>query len=118
MALEAAAPLGNRVGDTAELAGDLVVGRLVRRGTAEDKAGAEGEALRGGVGVDQAAEVEELIRGEDEAGGFAGHRAHSLRQETTARTVASQGRAGAHRVQARKCTRVFMLIRPNCETHH
>jgi hypothetical protein len=42
---EAAAPIGNRVWMTGELRGDLVVSRLIGRGTAQRQAGAEGQGL-------------------------------------------------------------------------
>jgi hypothetical protein len=67
LALEALSPLGHGVGGTAELAGDLLVGGRVGVGAAEDDAGAEGECLRGRVGVGEAAEVEQFVGGQDDA---------------------------------------------------
>src|ERR1051326_4478809 len=74
VAVEAAAPAGDGVGIAAEFVGDLVVGRLVGLGAAEDDTGAEGEALRGGAGADQLLQQLRLAQVQVNAGGFAGHR--------------------------------------------
>jgi hypothetical protein len=51
LALEAASPLGNRVGITAQVGGDAVVRGLVSLAAAENDPGAEGNGLRRGVCV-------------------------------------------------------------------
>jgi len=51
LALEAASPLGNRVGVTAQLRGDAIVSGFVSLATAENEPSAEGNGLRRRVGV-------------------------------------------------------------------
>src|SRR5579862_7003531 len=117
-AAEAPAPLGDGAGIAAQFGGDLVVGGLVGLGAAEDEAGAEGEGLGRGVSVGQAAEVDELVGGQDDAWGFTGHGARSLCEGTATGTDAPQRRVRAESVQARKRTRTFILTWLNCQTQH
>jgi hypothetical protein len=73
VAAETPTPLGDGVGGAAELGGDLLVGGLVGLGTTEDETAAEGEALGSRVGLNEAAEVDEFVGGENDTRRFAGH---------------------------------------------
>ena len=117
-AAEAPAPFGDGAGVAAQFGGDLVIGGLVGLGAAEDEAGAEGEGLSRGVSVGQAAEVDKLVGGQDDAWGFTGHGARSLCAGTAVGTDAPQGSGRAERVQAHQRTRTFMLTWLNWETQH
>src|SRR6266516_1780694 len=117
VALEAAAPLGDGAGVAAKFVGDVVIAwDASAGGAAEDDTGAEGEALGGGGGVGQALEAEGCVGGEEDAGCFAGHGARSLCMGTRVGTEALEGRADADGVQARKCTRMFTLTAPSCQS--
>jgi hypothetical protein len=71
--VEAAAPLGDGVGVTAEFGGDVVVAGLVGLSATQDEACPEGQGLGGGTGVDQALQVLGFLRGESQDGGFPSH---------------------------------------------
>src|SRR3954471_12897382 len=116
---EAAAPLGDGVGVAAQLGGDVVVAGdagIVAGVAAEDEAGAEGEGLGGGGGVGQAAEVEDLVGGQVDAGCFAGHGARSLRRGRATGSPPGQGSCSPATAKALKRTRMSTLHRPSCET--
>src|SRR3954453_8341776 len=136
---EAAAPLGDGVGVAAQFSGDVVVAgdAGVEAGVAaEDEAGAEGEGLGGGGGVGQAAEVEDLVGGQVDAGALASHggrsfrwggggvdawgrgshEARSLRWGGEAEPGPGQGSRRRTVAQALKRPRLSTLPRWSCET--
>jgi hypothetical protein len=61
LALEAASPLGNRVGVTAQLGGDAIIPGFVSLTTAEDDPSAEGNGLRCRVGVGRPPQLVKLF---------------------------------------------------------
>src|SRR5215831_18377609 len=74
--LEAAAPLGDGVGVATQFGGDVVIAgdAAAEAGVAaEDDAGAEGKGLGGRGRFSQTPEVDNLVGGQVDAGGFTGH---------------------------------------------
>src|SRR5207302_10584738 len=67
-----------RVGVTAEFGGRMGVAWHAGASTAKDDAGAEGQALGGGAGVDDLMQVHRFFRREAEARSFPGHRITSV----------------------------------------
>jgi len=62
---EALAPLADGVAVAAQFVGDLLVGRPVVLGSAEDEAAAKGQGLRGGPGAEEGLESVARLRGKD-----------------------------------------------------
>jgi hypothetical protein len=78
LAVEAAPPLGDRVGITVQVGSNPIIGRLVDLAAAQDEAGTEGQGLRRRVGVGNMAEVLTFFEKQPNARSFPSHEAHSL----------------------------------------
>ena len=63
---EAFAPQSDSMSIAVEFGGDVLVGRLIVLGGAEDKSAAEGKCLRSGAGLNQGLELFAVVFGEDD----------------------------------------------------
>jgi hypothetical protein len=73
MLVEASSPARDGIGVAAQFGGDLLIGRPVRVGAAEDESCAGGASLRRGAGVDQLLEEFAFAEVQSEDDRFASH---------------------------------------------
>jgi hypothetical protein len=99
-----------------EFCGDLEVGGLVGLGTAQDEAGAEGEALGGEARVGDLVEAVPFVVGQGEAACFAGHEGASWVSGIPERNDSQKGSHTRRDVQEGICTRMSTLNPETCGT--
>jgi hypothetical protein len=85
----------------------VIAGHPGPGGTVEDDAGAEGEGLGGGGGVDQLTQVLLFVGRQSEDRCFTRHGRYSLSQKRP--RAREQGRQSASGGEMRTCTRTFIL---------
>jgi hypothetical protein len=113
---EAVPPAGDGVGVAAEFLGDAEVGGLIGLGTAQDKAGPEGETLGCQACVGNLGEAVVFVGQQSDPSRFASHGGTSVFREKRITGDAHQGRPPTAEGQEAICTRMFMLMPKTCET--
>jgi hypothetical protein len=99
-----------------EFLGDLEVGGLVGLGTAQDEAGAEGEALGGETRVGDLGEAVPFVVGQGDAACFAGHARASWVPGIPKWKDSRKGSPARRDVQEGICTRMSTLNPGTCGT--